>query len=101
MLPQQKPRATGLLLIMPPIRSREVACAQRSRVGHREDVLQAARFQQCSVQRPFRPNIQHERGNRQTERQRHVVTARASRVQRSQRFLTSSGTFCSPMLVHA
>lgn len=28
-------------LVVPPIRSREVACAQRSRVGHREDALQS------------------------------------------------------------
>ena len=43
-LPKAKPRATGLLFIMPPIRSREVACAQRSRVRHREDALQPLDF---------------------------------------------------------
>jgi hypothetical protein len=30
--------------VMPPIRSREVACAQRSRVGHREYALQPLDF---------------------------------------------------------
>jgi hypothetical protein len=34
----------GLLLIVPTIRSREVACAQRSGVGHREDALQQLDF---------------------------------------------------------
>jgi len=43
-LPEPKPRAVGLLLIVPPIRSREVACAQWSRVGHREDALQPLDF---------------------------------------------------------
>jgi hypothetical protein len=44
LLPKAKPRATGLALIMPPIRSREVDCVQRSRVGHREDALQSLDF---------------------------------------------------------
>ncbi|MGA2950369.1 MAG: hypothetical protein WBP65_14085 [Candidatus Sulfotelmatobacter sp.] len=43
-LPQPKPRATGLLLIMPPIRSRKIAQAQRSGVPHREDALQRLDF---------------------------------------------------------
>jgi hypothetical protein len=37
--PKPKPRATGLLLIMPPIRSREVARAQRPGVRRGEDAL--------------------------------------------------------------
>jgi hypothetical protein len=40
MLPQPEPRAVRQILIMPPIRSREVARAQRSGVGHGEDALQ-------------------------------------------------------------
>jgi len=43
-MPQPKPRATGLLLMMPPIRSQEITWAQRSRVGHREDALQPLDF---------------------------------------------------------
>jgi hypothetical protein len=43
-LPKPKPRAVGLLLIVSPIRSREIACAQRSRVGHHEDALQPLDF---------------------------------------------------------
>jgi hypothetical protein len=44
MLPQPEPRAVRQILIVPPIRSREVARAQRSRVGHREDALQPLDF---------------------------------------------------------
>jgi hypothetical protein len=39
-LPQPKPRAMGERLIVSPIRSRDVASAQRSCVGHREVPLQ-------------------------------------------------------------
>ena len=41
----------------------------------------ATRFQQWSARRPFRPNIQHGRGNRQTERHLHVVPAQFVRGQ--------------------
>jgi hypothetical protein len=43
-LPEPKPRAVCELVIMPSIRSSEIACAQRSRVGHREDALQPLDF---------------------------------------------------------
>jgi hypothetical protein len=39
-LPKPKPRATGLLLIMPPIRSREVACAEWPTIRRFEHFLQ-------------------------------------------------------------
>jgi len=42
--PKPKPRAAGLLLIMPPVRSREVARAQRSGVRRCEDALQPFDF---------------------------------------------------------
>jgi hypothetical protein len=45
-----------------------------------------ARFQQCSVQRLFRPGIRHGRGNRQIDRHRHVVTARTFRTERESAF---------------
>jgi hypothetical protein len=44
MLPNPKPWALRQLLIVPPIRSREVTWAQRSGVRHREDVLKALDF---------------------------------------------------------
>jgi hypothetical protein len=40
MLPKPKPRAVPEHFVVPPIRSRKVACAQQSRVWHREDALQ-------------------------------------------------------------
>jgi len=43
-LPKPKPRAVGMPLIMPPIRSGEVAWAQRSTVRHREHALNALDF---------------------------------------------------------
>lgn len=39
-LPESKPRAMGELLVVLPIGSREVACAQRSGVPLREEALQ-------------------------------------------------------------
>ena len=44
LLPKPKPRAMREHFVVPPIRSREVACAQRSRVGHREDALKVFDF---------------------------------------------------------
>jgi hypothetical protein len=44
MLPQAKPRAVPEHFVVPPIRSRDGACTQRSRVGHREDALQPLNF---------------------------------------------------------
>ena len=40
MLPKPKPRAVPEHFVVPPIRSRKVACAQQSRVWNREDALQ-------------------------------------------------------------
>jgi hypothetical protein len=44
MLPEFKPRAMRQRFIMPPIRSREVACAEWSNVRHRKDALQPRDF---------------------------------------------------------
>lgn len=71
---------------MPAIRSREMAQAQRTGVRHCEDSLKGARFRQWSARRPFRPNIQHERGGRQTGRHCH-----AKRVGSAIRHLLLSG----------
>ena len=45
-LPQPKPRAVGQRFVVPPIRSREIACVQRPSVRHCEDALKATRFLQ-------------------------------------------------------
>ena len=49
-MPKLKPRALRQRIVMPSVRSRKVACAQRSRVGHREDALQPLDFSNA----PFR-----------------------------------------------
>jgi hypothetical protein len=43
-MPKLKPRAMRECIVVPSVRSSEVACAQRSRVGHREDALQPLDF---------------------------------------------------------
>ena len=43
-MPKLKPRAMRERIVVPSVRSSEVACAQRSRVGHREDALQPLDF---------------------------------------------------------
>ncbi len=43
-MPKLKPRAMRERMVVPSVRSSEVACAQRSRVGHREDALQPLDF---------------------------------------------------------
>ena len=63
-LPQPKPRAVREHFVVPSIRGRDGACAQRSRVGHREHSLKAFDVGNLFGS-PFRPNIRHERGNRQ------------------------------------
>ena len=63
-LPQPKPRAVREHFVVPSIRDRDGACAQRSRVGHREHSLKAFDVGNLFGS-PFRPNIRHERGNRQ------------------------------------
>jgi hypothetical protein len=43
-MPKLKPRAMRERIVVPSVRSSEVACAQRSGVGHREDALQPLDF---------------------------------------------------------
>jgi hypothetical protein len=53
------------LFVVPSIRRREVAGAQRSGVRHCEDALKALDFGNGLFRRPFRLDIQQRRGNRQ------------------------------------
>jgi len=48
-MPKLKPRAVRERIIVPSVRGSEVACAQRSRVGHREDALKVFDFGDSSV----------------------------------------------------
>jgi len=43
-MPKLKPRAMRERIVVRSVRSREVDCAQRSRVGHSEDALQPLDF---------------------------------------------------------
>jgi hypothetical protein len=71
------------------IGSRNIAEAQRSGVRHREDTLKRLDFGNALVGVHYRLNIQHEQGNRQTERHRHVVPARTSCTRRVSPFPAS------------